>query len=74
MRATAHGEARRATRPAGGLARGRPDAPGYLFELLLFVVLLLPLLLPFLAPFFFAGIVSALRKALLVVRQCARNH
>jgi len=31
-------------------------------------------LLPFLAPFFFAGIVSALRKRLLVVRQCARNH
>jgi hypothetical protein len=43
------------------------NVPGYLLELLLFVVFLPPLLLPFLAPFFFAGIVSALRKRLLVV-------
>ena len=50
------------------------DASGYLFELLLFVVLLPPLLVPFLAPFFFAGIVSALRNVVGGAAIAARNH
>jgi hypothetical protein len=49
------------------------NAPGYLFDFLLFVVLFAPLFAPFLAPFFFAGIVSALRNVV-GGAACARNH
>jgi hypothetical protein len=73
VRATAQFDlVRAAARGAASIEAAR-NAPGYLFELLLFVVFLPPLLLPFLAPFFFAGIVSALRNVV-GGAACARNH